>query len=76
MAKTINAKVPISLIDACKIVGKEFADEIKKKYHLKELFIPNTLALELVAGKIMSNKRFPVKVHKTSATTAVLELIY
>lgn len=75
MAKTILAKVPVSLIDACKVVGKEFADDIKKRYNLKELFIPNTLALELIAGKIMTNKKFPVRIHKTSRDSAILELL-
>jgi hypothetical protein len=75
MAKTINAKVPTSLIDACKIVGKEFAEDIKKKYNLRELFVPNTLALELIAGKIMTNKKFPVKIHKVSRDSAILELL-
>lgn len=75
MAKTIPAKIPLILVDACKLVGNEFADDIKKKYHLKELFVPNTLAMELIAGKIMSGKRFPVKIHKTSHDTAILELL-
>ena len=75
MAKTITAKVPISLIDACKVVGNEFANDIKKKYNLKELFVPNTLALELIAGKIMTNKKFPVRIHKTSRDSAILELL-
>lgn len=75
MAKTIPAKIPVTLIDACKLVGKEFANDIKKKYHLKELFVPNTFAMELIAGKIMAGKKFPVKIHKTSHDTAILELL-
>lgn len=75
MAKTIPAKIPITLIDACKMVGREFADDIKKKYNLKELFVPNTLAMELIAGRIMTNRKFPVKIHRTSRDTAILELL-
>jgi len=76
MAKTISMKVSPKLLDACNVVGKAFADDVKKKYDIKELFVPNTLATELIAGKILSHNKWNFRVHKTSRDSGILELVY
>ena len=76
MVKAIPMRVSPKLLEACNVVGKAFADDVKKQYGLKELFVPNTMATELVAGKILSQRKWNFKVHKTSRDTGILELIY
>ena len=76
MAKAINIKVSPKLLDACNVVGKSFAEDIKKRHGLTELFVPNTLATELIAGQILGSRSWKYKVRKTSLTTGILELIY
>lgn len=67
-------KVHESLIDVFGNIGKSFAVQIKKDYNLDELFVPNTLVSQILAGKYKGQKMFNFKVRKTGPKTGVLEL--
>jgi len=74
MAKCRAVKVDESLIDVFGKIGKSFADRIKKDYNLEELFVPDTLASKILAGRYNGKKLFKFKVRKTGLTKGVLEL--
>lgn len=65
MGKTKLVRVDVSLINVFGQVGKSFADKIKKEYNLQELYVPDTLASQVLAGKYSGKKIFEFKVEKT-----------
>lgn len=75
MAKTVQVKVDPTLIDVFGKIGKHFAEKIKKEYNLKELFVPNTLASQILAGQYNGKKIFNFKVRKTGPQKGILELV-
>ena len=75
MSNNIQVKVHPSLINVFGKIGKSFADDIKRKYHLTELFVPNTLASQILAGMHSGKKEFNFRVRKTSINKGVLELV-
>jgi len=75
MGKSIGVKVDESLIGVFGEIGKSFADKIKKEYNLTDLFVPNTLASQILAGKYRGQKVFHFKVRKTGLNSGVLELV-
>lgn len=74
MGKTRMIRVDESLISLFGQIGKSFADKIKKEYNLDSLFVPDTLASQLIAGKLSGKKTFKFKVRKTGLNTGILEL--
>jgi hypothetical protein len=74
MTKCRAVKVDESLIDVFGKIGKSFADKIKKDYNLEELFVPDTLASKILAGRYRGQKMFKFKVKKTGLTKGILEL--
>jgi len=74
MGKTRAVKVDESLIDVFGKVGSAFADKIKKEYNLEHLFVPDTLASQILAGRYKGQKIFKFKVRKTGLTKGVLEI--
>lgn len=74
MANTINVKVHTSLIDVFGKIGNNFANKIKKEYNLEELFVPHTLASQILAGKYKCQKIFKFKIRKINSKKGVLEL--
>lgn len=75
MVKTVQVKVDPSLIDVFGRVGKSFAEKIKKEYNLQELFVPNTLASQIIAGQYNGKRIFHFKVKKTGINKGKLELV-
>lgn len=75
MSSTKVARVHADLINAFGAVSKEFADKIKREYNLTELFVPDMLASQIIAGKIMGKKNFNFRVRKTGLNKGVLELL-
>ena len=73
MTETITTRIHTSLVDAFRVIGKEFADRIKKEYNLRELFVSDVFASQLIAGRVLNRNNFNFKVRKTSLTTGVLE---
>jgi len=69
------ARIHASLVDVFGNIAKEFADRIKKEYHLKELFVSDLLASQIVAGKLSGRKVFDFKVRKTGLNSGTLELM-
>lgn len=74
MGKSIQVRVDESLVGVFGDIGKSFANKIKKEFNLEELFVPNTLASQILAGKYRGQKVFNFKVRKTGLKTGVLEL--
>jgi hypothetical protein len=75
MGKIVTAKVDELLISVFGEIGKSFADKIKKEYNLNELFVPNTLASQILAGKYTGKNEFKFKVRKTGINKGILELV-
>lgn len=75
MANTRLVRVDESLIDVFGRVGKSFADKVKREYNLNELFVPDTLASQIIAGKYKGQKMFEFKVEKTGLNKGKLILI-
>jgi len=75
MAKNVQVKVDPTLIDVFGRVGRSFAEKIKKEYNLKELFVPNTLASQIIAGQYNGKKNFNFRVRKTGINKGILEII-
>ena len=74
MGRSVTAKIDESLINVFGDIGKSFAEKIKKEYNLHELFVPNTLASQLLAGKYLGKKSFEFRVRKTGLNKGVLEI--
>lgn len=75
MGKTRMYRIDEGLIDIFGKVGKEFAEKVKKDWNLTELFVPDTLASQVLAGKYNGQKIFDFKVEKVSLTKGRLILI-
>ena len=75
MGNTKNVKVDVSLIDVFGDIGKNFAEKIKKEYNLQHLFVPNTLASQILAGKYRGKRAFNYKIRKISLNKGILELV-
>jgi len=75
MGKTKIARVDESLIDAFGRIGKSFAENIKREYNLRELFVSDILASQLIAGKVTGKKSFEFRVEKTGMNKGRLILI-
>ena len=67
-------RIDESLVDVFGRIGKSFADKIKKEYGLDELFVPNTLCSQVLAGKYKGQKTFAFSVKKLSSKKGILEL--
>lgn len=67
-------KIDESLVDVFGRISQEFAEKIKKEYGLRELFVHNTTASQLVAAKLNGQKAINFKIRKTGLNTGVLEL--
>ena len=74
MGKTRMIRIHESLIGVFGDIGKSFAAKIKKEHNLDELFVPDTLASQILAGKYRGQKIFNFKVRKTGLNKGVLEL--
>lgn len=75
MGKTKLTRVDVELVDVFGRIGKQFADKIKKEYNLEELFVPYTLASQLVAGKYNGKKSFDFEIKKTGLKKGTLVLV-
>ena len=75
MGRTVLIRVDESLVGVFGNISKSFEDKIKKEYGLKELFIPNTMASQLLAGRYSGKEKFNFKVLKTSRDKGILQLI-
>lgn len=75
MGKTIQIRIDKSLMNIFEIIGKNFAEKIKKEYNLDELYVPYSLTSQILAGKFKGKKIFDFKIRKTGGKKGVLELI-
>lgn len=75
MGKTKQVRVDESLIDVFGRIGLSFAEKIKKEYNLEHLFVPDTLASQILAGKYRGQKIFEFKVEKTGLNKGRLILV-
>lgn len=73
MAST-NKRIHTDLVDVFGNIGREFAEQIKKEYKLKELFVSDVTVSQLVALKFKGVRSVPFKVRKTGLNSGVLEL--
>ena len=67
-------RIDSSLVDAFGKIGASFAEKIKREYNLKELFVSDVLASQLIAGKMNGIKSFQFKVRKTGPNKGTLEI--
>ena len=75
MGKTIQVRVDESLINIFGQIGQSFAEKVKKEYNLDELFVPFSMASQILAGKYKGKKTFEFKVKKTGLKTGILEIV-
>ena len=75
MGKTKQIRVDESLIDVFGKIGVAFANKIKKEYKLENLFVPDTLASQILAGKYKGQKMFEFKIEKTGLNKGRLILV-
>lgn len=68
-------RVDTSLIDLFGNIGKEYAEDVKKKYNLTHLFVPDTLASQILAGRYKGKKCFEFKIEKTGINRGRLILV-
>lgn len=74
MGKTIQVRVDESLVNVFGLIGKSFAEKVKKEYNLEELFVSHGLASQILAAKFKGVKSLNFKVRKTGFKSGVLEL--
>ena len=74
MSNTKAIRVDNSLVDVFGRVSNGFADSVKKQFNLKELFVSDVLASQLVAGKMNGQSSFNFRVRKTGLNKGILEL--
>lgn len=75
MSDTKIIRVDSSLINVFGNIGRDFAEKIKKEYNLKNLFVSDVLASQLLAGKYSGKTSFRFKIKKTSLNNGILILI-
>lgn len=74
MVSNERIRVHPSLIEVFDKVGREFAEDIKKKYNLDQLDVTHATLSQLVANKVNKNKKVKFKVIKTGPKSGTLVL--
>ena len=75
MGNTKLVRVHQSIIPVFENIRRGVADDIKKKYGLKEIVVPHTLSSEILAAEKLGKK--PIfKLKKTGLNSGVLELFW
>ncbi len=75
MGKTRIVRIHESLMSVFGDIGRSFADKIKKEYNLDELFVPDMLASQILAGKFKGKKIFNFEISKTGPKKGILKLV-
>jgi len=63
------------LIEVFEDIRKNVAEDLKKKYNLEEITIPNYLSSQILAAKYKGIKILNFKVKKISLNKGILELV-
>lgn len=71
----IRVQIDKSLQDVLENIRKNVAEDMKKKYNLKEVTIFGTVASQILAAKYAGKKVLDFKIRKIGLTEGVLELI-
>ena len=71
----ILIKVHPSLLEAFKKIGEIFAEDIKKRYNLTEIYVPNTLASQILAGEYIGKMKFNFQINKTGLNKGTLKIV-
>jgi hypothetical protein len=75
MGKTIITRIDSRLAQVFENIRKSVAIDIKRKYNLQEIVVPNTLSSEILAAEKLGKKPF-FKVRKIGLNKGVLELFW
>jgi hypothetical protein len=75
MAKSVQIRVDESLTQVLERVRRDMAIDIKKRYNLTELVIPDHLASRVLAARLNGDNNFKFKIRKNGMTKGVLELL-
>ena len=75
MGKTIQLKVDESLKDVLSRIQKEVADDMKKKYKLKNVTVHGTLASQILAAKMSGKSVLHFEIDKVGLNEGILRLI-
>lgn len=71
----VRIQVDKSLQEIFEDIRKNLADDLKKRYGLKEITIYGTVASQIAAAKLKGKKTLNFKIRKIGLNEGVLELI-
>ena len=75
MSKTRGVKIDLKLIQVFENIRRGVAEDLKRKYGLKEVVVPMTLSSEILAAEKLG-RPINFKVKKTGLNTGILELVW
>jgi hypothetical protein len=71
----VRIQVDKSMQDILEDIRKNVADDLKKRYGLKEITIYGTVASQILAAKYKGKKFLDFRIKKVGLTEGILELI-
>ena len=74
MGRKIQVRIDQSLVDVFGRIGKSFADKVKKEFDLDELYVPYTMASQILANHYKGKKFSNFRVEKTDRRKGILIL--
>ena len=75
MGKTVQIRVDKSLIEILNQLRKDIATDLKQKYGLEEIVVPQTLTSEILAAKLRGQETLRFKINRSSRSKGVLQII-
>lgn len=75
MASSIRIRVDESLTQVLEKIRRDMALDIKQRYNLTELVIPDHLASKVLAAKMNGGTILKFKIRKSGMTKGFLELL-
>ena len=76
MGKIIQLKVDESLKNILERIRREVAEDMKKKYKLKEITIHGTLASQILTAKLSGKSILNFEIDKVGLNKGILRLIH
>jgi len=76
MGNIIRIKVDESLREVLSRVQREVAEDMKRRYNIKEITVHGTLASQILAAKMQGKKELHFEIDKIGLNKGVLRLLY
>jgi len=76
MGNVIRIKVDETLKQVLERVQREVAEDMKRKYGIKEVTIYGTLASQILAAKMSGKKELHFQIEKVGLNKGILRLLY